>query len=330
MRSGHLTTKRPSFEAWLVIALVAVGGTVETEARADVSSADKAAAQALFDQGKDLLARGNAADACPKLEESHRLDPTSGTLINLADCYERSGKLATAWTTFLQAAPAAKAAGHLEREQVARDRASALAPRLPKIVINVSAEVADLEIRRDGLLVGKGQWGAPIPADLGQHRVTAFLPGRKTWESSVTLRSEGETQVVLVPSFDTFAPPVAASPPAAAERGGLGAQRIAALVAGGVGVGGMIAGTAFGLASQSKGNEADDHCAGSICRDQIGVDLRAEALRAGNMSTAGFVVGALGLAGGALLWFTASDDAGRSSGPRVGLGLGTVNLTKSW
>ena len=113
----------------------------------------------------------------------------------------------------------------------------------------------------------------------------------------------------------------------ASEPHTLGAQRVAALLTGAVGVAGLVAGTAFGLASQSKGSEADDHCAGSMCRDQAGVDLRADAKRAGNLSTAGFIVGALGLAGGAALWFTASDHAGRA---RIGVGFGSVALTGTW
>src|SRR5450432_3403221 len=62
-------------------------------ARAD----DSAAAQALFDQGKKAMAALNYAEACPKLEESYRLQEALGTLLNLADCYQRQGKLASAW-----------------------------------------------------------------------------------------------------------------------------------------------------------------------------------------------------------------------------------------
>lgn len=59
-----------------------------------------AAAQGLFDEARALMAAGQAAEACPKLEESQRLDPGSGTLMNLARCYEQTNRIATAWSTY--------------------------------------------------------------------------------------------------------------------------------------------------------------------------------------------------------------------------------------
>ena len=57
-----------------------------------MSSSDKAAAEALFDQGVRLMKQNSFSDACPKLEESERIDPAVGTLLYLGECYERVGK----------------------------------------------------------------------------------------------------------------------------------------------------------------------------------------------------------------------------------------------
>src|SRR5258706_9020963 len=101
-------------------------------ARADASPADKATAQALFDQGKTLLSKGDVAGACPKFEESQRLDPGIGTQFNLATCYERAGRTASAWTLFLEVASAARAAHQPDREKLARSRAADLEPNRAK------------------------------------------------------------------------------------------------------------------------------------------------------------------------------------------------------
>jgi hypothetical protein len=63
---------------------------------------DPAAAEALFQQGKAALDRGDLDVACGKLRESHRLDPAVGTLFNVADCEERRGKTGTAWALFIE------------------------------------------------------------------------------------------------------------------------------------------------------------------------------------------------------------------------------------
>ncbi|MDB4996135.1 MAG: putative rane protein, partial [Myxococcaceae bacterium] len=98
---------------------------------------DPAAAQQLFSDAKKLIAENKWADACPKLEESQRLDPGMGTQFNLANCYEHVGKTASAWAAFIEVAGQAKAAGQAPREKAARDRANVLEPKLSKLTVTV-------------------------------------------------------------------------------------------------------------------------------------------------------------------------------------------------
>src|SRR5512138_2397422 len=101
-------------------------------ARADTTAEQRAAAQALFDDARRLMADKKYAEACPKLEESQRLDPGIGTLLNLAECQSLTGRTASAWANFLEAAYQAKAAGQAKRENTARSRAAALEPKLSR------------------------------------------------------------------------------------------------------------------------------------------------------------------------------------------------------
>jgi hypothetical protein len=307
-----------------------------------------AAAQALFDQGKALMAAGKAREACPKFEESQRLDPGSGTLINLALCYEKTGRTASAWSAYRDAEAAARLAGNAARERGAHERAQALAPKVSKLTLEVPVDsrVTGLVVTRDGVEVGPAQWGMPIPTDEGAHEFSAKAPDHEEWHTTVNLAAQGATATVTVPKLVESAKPVAAlgaaataapatttpaaAPPTptaeASKSGGLGKQRVVALVVGGVGVAGLAVGSIFGLKAMSKKNEADKTCNGTACTSDEGVIAGNDAHSAGNVSTIGMIVGAVGIAGGAVLWFTAPS----GSATMVGLGPSGVTLRRAF
>ena len=87
---------------------------------------NQAAAQALYDEARKLVEAKNFAAACPKFKESYDLDPAGGTLLNLADCYERQGKPALAWTTFKDALVAAERDSNAGRVEFAKTHIAAL------------------------------------------------------------------------------------------------------------------------------------------------------------------------------------------------------------
>src|ERR1700691_908594 len=101
-----------------------------SRASAQGSTERTATAQGLYESAAALMKAGKSAEACPKLEESQRLDPAMGTQFFLAVCYESTGRPTSAWSLFLEVANAAKAAGNTVRETTARARAAALEPKL--------------------------------------------------------------------------------------------------------------------------------------------------------------------------------------------------------
>ncbi len=300
--------------------------------RTEAQTADATAAQALFEQARALYAQGRYAEACPKFEESQRLDPGSGTLINLARCYEQIGRHASAWNKYLEAAAAASATGNTRREKEARERAETLRPSLSTLVVDVSAEgkqVPGLEVRRDGSSVGAPQWGVPIPADVGEHTITATAPGHEEGRRVVTVEGPAKSVSVEVPALtpSTSAPAAAVEvvpEPELAPRGGLGTQRVLALIAGGVGVVGIGAGSVFGLKSKAKHDDAEKYCDGAVCTDPRGKSAGEDAYAAGTLSTVFMVVGGAALAGGAVLWFTAPKR--QEDAVAVGIGPGSIRV----
>jgi hypothetical protein len=311
---------------------VAASGLVTRSSFAEPAH-DTVTAEALFEEAKALMADGKAAEACPKLEESQRLDPASGTLLNLAGCYEKIGRLASAWSTYAEAGTAAKASGNAEREEVARTQAASLRPRLASLTIRVApnVKVPGLEVSRDGERVGAPQWDLALPVDEGEHKIVANAPGRLPWRGVILVTGEGSTAEVSVPtlSVDPAIAEAAKAREAMHERESrFRARRTMALVAGGVGIVGLSVGTLFAIKSKSDHDEADQFCTGTLCTDQRGVDAGNAAYTAGTVSTVAMVVGVVGLGGATVLWLTAPRPGGSSA--KVGLGPGGLRIAGVW
>src|SRR5688572_32581495 len=112
------------------------------------------------------MTKGKYNEACPKFEASQQLDPGLGTMLNLAECYEKTGRTASAWAEYREAIPLARAAGSKSRQDLATERAKALEERLSTLTIRAMTggeEGVHLEIRRDGVPVQHAELGSPIP-----------------------------------------------------------------------------------------------------------------------------------------------------------------------
>jgi hypothetical protein len=316
----------------LLVATAMLSGSVPAwSQRSGIDS--KAAAEALFDHAKRLHAQGRYAEACPKFAESQKLDAGIGTLLYLADCYEKNGQTASAWAGFREAAAAAKAANQLDREKIARDRAVAIEPSLSRLTITVEASntLDGVEVTRNGTPVGKALWGTPIPVDPGRHRIEASARGKKPWSARVDVGSSAANASIHVPRL-VEAPKTPEQPATDPDGGSDGSgQRAVGLVLGGLGVVGIGVGAAFGVQAISKDSDADGFCDDddpSRCQ-QEGVDLGDQAATAATLSTIAFGVGAAALVAGAVVFFTAPKSG--ASGPRKGRAAGpTVGAAPAW
>lgn len=175
-------------------------------------------ADALFKQARALMAQKMYPEACTAFAASQKLDPAVTTQLNLAQCREKNGELATAWGLFLdvqrQTQGAADAVGK-QLNNVANDKATKLEPRLSKLTIAVATRPAGVVVLRDGAEVVDATWGIALPIDGGTHTITATAPGHVDWKTTITLGAEKDAQTVTVPDLGSIPdiPTVASSPP---------------------------------------------------------------------------------------------------------------------
>jgi hypothetical protein len=285
---------------------------------------DPPAARTLFDEGRKLAAEKKYSAACPKFEESYKLDPGIGTLFNLADCWEHIGRTASAWVRFREVTEAAVRAGQADRERIARERAATLEPRLSRLVVDVKAG-SSVEVTKDGAPFGAAQWGTSLPVDPGPHTIEAREPSKQPWKKTVEVPPTAATTTVTVPPLENELAKIdgaqrtgggldavlPVAPSSSAESAdGQSFKKTLGWAMGGVGAIGIAIGTVYGLKVIAKNEEADGVCPTSQnCSLQDGIDYRSaidEATDARTVSIVGFAAGGGALATAAVLLLTSS------------------------
>jgi len=297
---------------------------------AEASAGQKAAAESLFDDALKAMKSGHFAEACPKLEESERIDPAIGTLLYLAECYEKTGRTASAWATFREAASAAQAQGETERTRKAAERADRLQPTLSKLTLKVvpeTAQIASLRVTRDNVVIAKTLFGVALPVDPGKYHIVASADGYQSYEADIEVLGNADSKALEIPALaqSTTAPVAAAAavpatqnaPPASAQTAppppnpppasGSNGLRTAAYVTGALGVVSLGVGTYFGVKAISKNNDAKDHCpAGNTCNDPAGESLTNDAQSAATVSNITIGIGAAFVVAGVVLYLTSA------------------------
>jgi hypothetical protein len=232
---------------------------------------DKAIAEALFRDAKQRLEAGDIDGACPKFQDSQKMDPALGTLLFLAICHERQGRTATAWSEFSSASSWADRTAQPERGDLARKHMAALEARLWKLTIH-AVKTPGLELRVDGAQMSAASLDIPLPLDTGDHVIEASAPEYRPWRTTVKVPSEAGAGTVEVPALEpvpSMPPPVAAPvappptgnpeiptepPPASSGR------TIAAWTSVVVGVAGIATGAVFGFLTLQERDNANKLC----------------------------------------------------------------------
>ncbi len=329
---------RPTIVIALALALAA--------AFAAPARAQGAEAETLFREGKRLMKKGQLAKACEKFDAADRLDPTAGTEINLADCREKNGQLATAWAMFVKTAATAKRTGDGAREAEARRRAVALESQLVYLTIEVpeASRIDGLVLKRNDTVLDEALWDQRVPVDPDEYTISGEAPGREPWSTSVVVKTKNKKVEVPVldkrPEAKRTAPArsVAAAPPDAevatspSEPSSFTGRRKLALAVAAVGVVAAGVGVGFGLKAGSVEDDANAICPASACMDPHAVDLNKTARRDALYANIGFAAGGAAVIGAAVLWFTGSPrprDA-VSIVPSAGAGRVGISFTRSF
>ena len=259
-----------------------------------------------FELGRKYVRDEKWEEAASEFEKSLALEQAVGPMLNLANAYEKLGRLASAAKTFRAAQKLAlQTPGDDARAAEASGRARELEAKVPTITLAADGDVS-LEVRG----VGPVPRGEPFAIDPGHHTITATAPGKRPRTLEVDVAPRDRLKIV-VPSLDDGAaattPPSSAAPPDATSS--TSTTDVLSYAAIGTGVVGLVVGGAFGLVAAGNKSDLEELCPRyPTCAAQDANAARDadEALgRNATISTVGFVVGGVLIAAGAALYFIA-------------------------
>ncbi len=311
----------------------ATASALATLASADEPTAS-GVAQGLFEEARDEMRRGDYASAWPKLVESQRLDPSTGTLLNVVLCEEALGKVASAWLHAKELCDTLPERD--DRRPIAARKLADLAARVPKLAVRLPPTApSGTTVVLDGVELGPSSLGVPVPVDPRSHKLIVRAPGRPErvvelelhegqqieWLADVAPDGSTATQVspvgapsvpdpphaaaLAVPGVVAGATPFAALEPAKPRRW----ERWAAF---GVGAAGLIAGGVLGALTIDRRATVLSDCPAKRCMDSTGLDAATEGQR---LFAAALAATGVGLAGTGLGVYLVLSDRRVSSVP---------------
>jgi hypothetical protein len=316
----------------LALVLLLVATTARADAPAD--------AMALFDQGLKDMAAGNTDVACKELAASLQKYSDSGTKGALATCYEKLGKVASAWKLWRDLADTAP---NDAMKKDAGGNASQLEARLPHFVVRLTGAAAPgLKVVAGGDDVSDPTLAVPLPIDPGAFTVVASAPDYADWSAGFTA-SEGKTTTIDVPALvakPKTAPPTVAAPTGVQTvviRQDVASTRhsrhVTGLTIGAIGAAAVVVGSIFGGIASSQWNTAQQDCGGNVATCPVAVGPKAEqevqsAKTSALVSTIAFSAGGVGLVAGAILFLSAPNVAEQPpTAWRVAPAAASVGLT---
>jgi len=280
------------------------------------------AAERMFQQGRTALAEENYEVARSHFEQSFKIDPALGTLLNLAVCEEKLGKLQAALAHLQDAL--GKAEAEDRRRPLIAQRLARLELRVPRLVVKPSRPLdAGVSLSLDATPLAAADIGKTLRVDPGRHVLDCAGP-RGERCTTVFMLEEGQ-ESVQVPALSVAAtmPPLGVAPSwrpsevsparemAPAPKGRTGAeQRSFAYAAGGFGLASIAVGLIAGASVLHQKGLVEAHCDEQGCDDEgLAAAQRGKALSTVSTIATGIGVVVMGASVYVLLSAPSSRDA---------------------
>ena len=296
----------------------------ESRAFAQRSATDIESARQLYNQGTELRDKGDLKGALEKLKAAHALGNTPITGVELCKTHAALAQPVEAREVCLSVGRIPPLAGETSRSQDARNEAARIAEDMRAKIAIVRLHITGVPQGReptvivDGATVPIAALGEGRAVDPGKHDLSARIGNGPETRSQIDL-APGESKDITLPVTAPPEPPPGPAPlpppgydqgPPPSPKPHSNSLATAGFIVGGIGVG---VGAIAGIVALSDKSSLDDKCTNKECGvpDHDALDT---AKRWGNVSTAFFIVGGVGLATGLIATLASSSSHGRSTG----------------
>jgi hypothetical protein len=281
---------------------------------ADPSPQDIAQARDLGGQAQAAFEANNFAESEKLWLAASNLYPQAPTLtLGLARTQAKLGKFVLAQESYKKIIREQSEASNLspafkDSLEAAKAEVPAVSAKIANVVIHVQGPT-NPTVTIDGQAVSAAGLGLKRPVDPGSHVVkaeaTGFKPAETTFQVAESGSAEAKLTLEMLPGAvaDNGTPGVGGDTNSTAVVKGK-KDRTLAYVALGVGGAGLVFGGITGILAIGKHGDLTDKCPDGKCPADVSGDVDSYKTM-GTLSTVGFIVGAVGVAAGAVLWFTA-------------------------
>jgi len=275
------------------ILVVAVLGA-RAHADSKIEEADK-----LFAEGL-ALRDTNLKQSCEKFQASFEKNPQAiGTLMNVALCDEKFGKIASAVAKFSEAADRAREGNLPEYLEEADKHIKALTPDLAKVTVKFLTKAPSgtkVLVGEQVIAMSLIEANKEIPVDPGELVIVVSAPGRLAYETKMMIGKK-EVKSIEVPELKEGVT-------VKSSRRTIG---LITTISGGATIATAVV---LGLVARSryKSDDAIGACTDGVCP----AEAQTKVENARQLGTVGTVVGAIGLAAtgvGLYLWLTAPKES---------------------
>lgn len=291
----------------LALCAVAVCSVVSSAHAQEPSSADRATARTLAQEGYEALRDHDYTKALDRFSRANQLVRAPTLLRDLARAQVGLGRLVDAhetYSTILREGVSSEAPQPwIKAVEDAKTELAALSPRLSWVIINVNGP-AHPRVTINGAPVAESSLGVRRAADPGRHEIRALAAGYYTAKKTIEIK-EGETVNI---AFDLEDSPPDAAPKSEEEAGTVEVATvkdpawrkpvtIGAFALGGAGI---AVGGVFGILAMTKQNQLSSDCEERRCGPDNKDNLDTYRTY-GMASTIGFVAGGVATAAGVVL-----------------------------